>query len=173
YQPFPYKMAIVNDLRETAAHLERTIRRPATAARPTNVPRVKATPTSASRIASCQGLTDPPQHRREQEILPECWYYSGNHYNRHCLEVQNENRETPSQLEALLSYVPLLPPLLSSADNTAPSIQVKIGSHEVTPIIDSEAMQNSVRLNKFADNRYGHRKYDSDRLQGDQFFNQL
>ncbi|KAL3277898.1 hypothetical protein HHI36_013239 [Cryptolaemus montrouzieri] len=86
YQPFLYKIRTLKDLRETASHLERTVRRPATATRTADVHRVAATPTSTTRTASRQALMDPPRHRREQESVPKCWYCPGYHYNRNCPE---------------------------------------------------------------------------------------
>ncbi|KAL3281595.1 hypothetical protein HHI36_004802 [Cryptolaemus montrouzieri] len=65
YQPFLYMMGTVKDLRETAAHLKRTVRRPAMAIRPADVLRVAATPTFAARIVFRQALTDSPSHRPE------------------------------------------------------------------------------------------------------------
>ncbi|KAL3286412.1 hypothetical protein HHI36_000921 [Cryptolaemus montrouzieri] len=86
YQPFLYKIRTSKDLRETASHLERIVRRPATATRTADVHRVAATPTSTTRTASRQALTDQSRHRREQEGVPKCWYCPGYHYNRHCPE---------------------------------------------------------------------------------------
>ncbi|KAL3286739.1 hypothetical protein HHI36_001232 [Cryptolaemus montrouzieri] len=85
YQPFLYEIGSLKDLRKTAL-LERTVGRPATATRIADVHRVAATPTSTTRTASRQGLTDPPRYSREQESVPKCWYCPGYHYNTHCPE---------------------------------------------------------------------------------------